>query len=84
MPSNSPEQVTPTERGERVSETTSIRCAGCNTTRNWADFNAPPESADAIATCPTCGTHILAIETVTERDVAELSEFFEDITRRVA
>jgi uncharacterized paraquat-inducible protein A len=81
MPSNSPEQVTPTERGARVSETTDIRCPGCDTTRRWAQFDAPPEGADAIATCPTCDTHILAVETVTERDVAELSVFFSDVGR---
>jgi DNA-directed RNA polymerase subunit RPC12/RpoP len=81
MSSNSPEQVTTTERGERVSETTDIRCPGCDTTRCWAQFDAPPEGADAMATCPTCGTHILGIETVTERDVAELSGFFSDVRR---
>lgn len=92
MTSNSPEHVTTTDqqpdssmttkRGEVVSEQTGVRCPGCDTTQRWAQFDAPPESVDAIATCPACGTHILAIETVTKRDMAELSEFFSDISRR--
>jgi hypothetical protein len=49
----------------------SVRCSGCETTRQWTSFDDSPEDVDAIGTCPDCGTHIIGFETITDDDREE-------------
>lgn len=56
-----------------------IRCPGCETSQQWADFDTPPEDVDALGTCPVCGTHILGFDTVTEDELEELTVFFDSL-----
>lgn len=60
----------------------SVRCPGCETTRLWMYFDAPPEDVDAVATCPDCGTHILGFDSITDEQKQEWAEFLRPIKRR--
>jgi hypothetical protein len=59
-----------------------VRCPGCETTRQWASFDTPPEDVDATGTCPACGTHILGFDTITEDDREEWRGFLRSVADR--
>jgi hypothetical protein len=60
----------------------SVRCPGCETARQWERFDAPPADANAIGTCPACGTHILGFDTITEDDREEWRRFLRSVADR--
>jgi NAD-dependent SIR2 family protein deacetylase len=58
----------------------SVRCSGCETSRQWERFDAPPDDVDAIGTCPDCGTHILGFDVITEDEREEWAKFCRSFT----
>lgn len=52
-----------------------VRCRGCETSRSWGSYDAPPEDVDALGTCPDCGTHIIGFDVITEDDREEWAKF---------
>jgi rubredoxin len=60
----------------------SVRCPGCETSRRWERFDAPPDDVEAIGTCPACGTHILGFDMITEDAREEWGRFLCSLTDR--
>jgi hypothetical protein len=60
----------------------SVRCPGCETTRQWERFDDPPADVDAVGTCPACGTHILGFDTITKDDRKEWKRFLRSVADR--
>jgi rubredoxin len=58
----------------------SVRCPGCETTRQWKRFDNPPEDVNAVGTCPACGTHILDFDMITEDNSEEWAKFRRSLT----
>jgi uncharacterized paraquat-inducible protein A len=57
----------------------SVRCPGCDTSRLWMYFDAPPEDVDAVATCPECRTHILGFDSISDEQIHEWNQFMTNI-----
>jgi rubredoxin len=53
----------------------SVRCPGCETTRQWERFNDAPADMDAVGTCPDCETRITGFDVITEDDREEWAKF---------
>jgi hypothetical protein len=58
----------------------SVRCPGCETSRQWRQYDVPPADMNAVGTCPDCGTHILGFDTITAADREELHEVLHAIS----